>query len=394
MHCKAESERAAAIQHQLLEEPGSPKAPRTPKQGSRTPKAPKVSLLDESFLEPPTSTDALTTSRVLRSLGLTRSVQEVQAVLDGIDLDGSGRIDVDGFIKILQKFYQGEAKKRRQVFDSFDKTGSGQILISRLEEALEKMIGTAPAARSVEPAANEAGFSLLDQPKTASVSRSAFELFYKNYQKLALQQIRQNSCYSEIEVVRLREKFTQYDYNQNGTLAGKEMHRLIAENFPEATKSKEAQREVALALKEISGSVDGDIGFFDFLKLMRRFDDARDEADIKMEQEVIAELDFSMDEVEGYRQIFTANADWMGELDLETLFDILSNVVDFAAEEIDEFQKLVRQVNPEGREVVRFPHFLRLIKRITQDNYGHVNEASMRMVRKAQRSTTGATLKG
>jgi hypothetical protein len=66
--------------------------------------------------------------------------------------------------------------------------------------------------------------------------------------------------------------------------------------------------------------------------------------------------------------------------------------VEFSDDETSELSKIVREVHPHGREVARFPQFIRLVKRLTDDNLLGVNEAANRSMRRAsmrkQRSDT------
>jgi len=162
--------------------------------------------------------------------------------------------------------------------------------------------------------------------------------------------------------------------------------KLIAEYFPDATKSKAGQKDIQRSLEEVDADANGHLTFAEFLMLMRKCDDARDTRDIELEQEVVQECRFQPEEVDGFRQIFATHADWKGELDVQTLAGILGSVVDLSEEELENLSTVVMEVHPEGLEVVRFPHFLRLISRLTQENYGRLNEQTARVVRRQQRS--------
>eukprot|EP00933_Yihiella_yeosuensis_P035783 TRINITY_DN2938_c1_g11_i1.p1 TRINITY_DN2938_c1_g11~~TRINITY_DN2938_c1_g11_i1.p1 ORF type:complete len:977 (+),score=233.24 TRINITY_DN2938_c1_g11_i1:83-3013(+) len=352
----------------------------------QTPKTPTGRLLRPAVPEP-TALDALDANRILRNWGFAMSVQEVQAYTDVIDMDGSGQLEIEEFLKIMYRLIREESYRRQKIFTHLDSSRRGAVPATRLEEAVKMLVGTAPSPEMCEKAANQAGFSLVPDPrKPTTVNRHGFELFFRYYRKQSVIELVENACYNEKEVAHLQEVFNKYDDNGNGTVEGKEMQAMIAEKFPEATKSKEAQKEVVLALKEVDSQGNKELVFKDFLKLMRKCDDARDEADVKDEERAVKELKFANEEVEGYRQIFLQYQNMSGELELHNLHDILSKVVDFTPEEADELAFLVREVHPDRRHVVRFPHFLHLMKRMTEDNYGHVNQASARVLRKAQRS--------
>mmetsp|Transcript_89801 Transcript_89801/g.159696 ORF Transcript_89801/g.159696 Transcript_89801/m.159696 type:complete len:952 (+) Transcript_89801:42-2897(+) len=347
-----------------------------------SPKAEKEKEAEEPGL------DTLRCGRVMRWFGFPRSIQQVQAMVDIIDLDGSGILEFIEFIKLMHRLFRDETSRRRTIFNSLDKGRTGQVLAPKLHTAIVMLNGGGGSRELAEEAAKLAGFSLSAQ--AAAVSKRDFELFFKHYRTLAVKEIRQNACYSPAEVQHLRNSFNMYDADKSNTVERKELQKLISEYFPEATKSKEAQREVQLAIKRVDVNNDGQLDFLEFLALMRRCDDSRDEADIKLERKVVKECGYDMEEVEGFRTIFTGQANWLGELNLEDLTEILSKVVDLTAEEQMELGSLVREVHPEHRPVARFPQFLKIMKWITDENYGRVNQASARVLRKARKPGGGS----
>jgi Ca2+-binding EF-hand superfamily protein len=367
--------------------PGSPKTPKTPK-GTKTPATPAASQVFENgrWDVPPidAALDALRSSRVMRAFGFARSMQQVQGMLDLIDLDGSGKLEFNEFLKLMHRLFREEAMRRRKIFTALDTKRNGNVPVLKLTTAIKMLVGAEPSVELAEEAAKSAGLLLTDTK--SSVSRSGFEVFFKHYRTLGVQEIRENACYSLAEVQLLRETFIKYDADKSGTVEKRELARIITEYFPEATKSKEAQREVQLAIKDVDVNHDGMLDFREFLALMRRFDDSRDESDINLEKTVVEDLKYGPEEVEGYRQIFLANANLVGELSLEMLTEILCKVVDLSPDEQEELGGLVFKVNPDSRQVVRFPHFLRLVKMITDENYGRVNQSSARILRKATKS--------
>merc|ERR1711988_1873222 len=115
---------------------------------------------------------------------------------------------------------------------------------------------------------------------------------------------------------------------------------------------------------------------------MRKCDNMRDEADMQMEQDVIKECGLTQEEVDGFRQIFSANVNWAGELPIDALTTLLRRVVEMSDREAEDLIDLVRAIHPEGKEVARFPQFLRIVKKLTQDDTIGVNAAAARVVRR------------
>eukprot|EP00928_Gymnodinium_smaydae_P027696 TRINITY_DN2132_c0_g3_i2.p1 TRINITY_DN2132_c0_g3~~TRINITY_DN2132_c0_g3_i2.p1 ORF type:complete len:144 (-),score=46.84 TRINITY_DN2132_c0_g3_i2:45-476(-) len=119
---------------------------------------------------------------------------------------------------------------------------------------------------------------------------------------------------------------------------------------------------------------------------MRKCDDQRDAADMRLEEQVVQECQLTQDEVDGYRQIFSANVDWTGEMKLDKIAGLLTKVIEFNAQKMEELAELVRGLHPQRKEVARFPHFLRIIKKLTEDNALGCNDAATRVVRQEEKA--------
>jgi len=75
---------------------------------------------------------------------------------------------------------------------------------------------------------------------------------------------------------------------------------------------------------------------------------------------------------------------WTGELECSELSELLSKVVELTEEEVEELGNVIMAIHPHGRQVARFPQFLKLIKRITDDNLLNVNESANTILRREQ----------
>eukprot|EP00428_Durinskia_dybowskii_P079759 CAMPEP_0170420628 /NCGR_PEP_ID=MMETSP0117_2-20130122/35449_1 /TAXON_ID=400756 /ORGANISM="Durinskia baltica, Strain CSIRO CS-38" /LENGTH=135 /DNA_ID=CAMNT_0010679089 /DNA_START=14 /DNA_END=418 /DNA_ORIENTATION=- len=73
---------------------------------------------------------------------------------------------------------------------------------------------------------------------------------------------------------------------------------------------------------------------------------------------------------------------------MDTLVDLLTNVVEISPENTAELEAMVREIHPQGRDVARFPQFLQLVRRLTQDNYLRVNDLAARAVRQHQKKSS------
>lgn len=123
------------------------------------------------------------------------------------------------------------------------------------------------------------------------------------------------------------------------------------------------------------------INFNQFLALMRKSYDMRDERDIVREQEAINDCDYSTEEVEAFRLLFLSCVDSSGEMTLPMLLALLAKIEDFDDSAAAELADILEELSPEGRQVARFPQFLRLMKRITDDNFFGLNDSAQKILR-------------
>mmetsp|Transcript_13162 Transcript_13162/g.42050 ORF Transcript_13162/g.42050 Transcript_13162/m.42050 type:complete len:891 (-) Transcript_13162:16-2688(-) len=340
----------------------------------------------------------LEVGKVLRWFGFALTVQEVNNLVEDIDLDGSGVLEFTEFVKLMRRLFQDEAERRQPIFQELATTSVSGVLevhVSKLEEAVAILAGADPDPKIIEkttqsfinevhgpPAPGEPEDS--EKRKIVFVNKPGFEAWFRHYRRMMIEDIRASAGYSIGEKACLQELFNGYDLDGSGTIERGELMNLIAEYFPDSTKSKEGQRDVLKALEEVDQDVAGELDFMKFLLLTRKVDDLRDSRDLQLEVEVVKECGFTRDEVDGFRQVFSAHVNWMGELDLPTLAEILSRVVDLSEDDVRNLVNLVIELHPQGREVARFPQFLRLLKRLTDENYGHLNQQAERFVKRQQ----------
>jgi len=320
--------------------------------------------------------DALELGRVLRWLGIGKTLPQVQQLIEEIDFDGNGEVEFDEFKKLMRGIMQSEARQRRLVFLSFEKKKSpGMMNTSRLHEAFERILGAAPNDRLIRMARLKC---LVNEDELSLVR---FEAIFAAYRAELVQTVRENAGYIPQEVEHLRQTFQAYDKDKSGTVERDELRRMIAETIPEATWTKDGQEQMQKLLQEISPQDPRCLNFNQFLWLSRRCHDQRDEQDIVHEEKILQELQFSPEEVEGYRALFSHHVNWMGELSLEALTQILKNIHKITLVQEEELAGLVRKFSLDRREAVRFPQFLKLVHKMIQEDWGGLNAAVERVIK-------------
>merc|ERR1711939_967457 len=104
--------------------------------------------------------------------------------------------------------------------------------------------------------------------------------------------------------------------------------------------------DVLKMLMELTPNPDEGLDFTSFLWLMRKCHDQRDERDIVRESEVAQTCEYTPDEVEGLRQIFSSNIDWTGEISLYAIVNLFQRVITINEREEEEISFLPRNISP------------------------------------------------
>jgi len=70
----------------------------------------------------------------------TPSEDQVKAIIEAVDVDGSGTIDFDEFLTLMSDPKFNIVKdEQRQAFDMFDKDGNHHISVAELKEAFRNL---------------------------------------------------------------------------------------------------------------------------------------------------------------------------------------------------------------------------------------------------------------
>ncbi|CAK0900279.1 unnamed protein product [Prorocentrum cordatum] len=150
--------------------------------------------------------DTLAVGRVLRWFGISTNLQQVHQLLEELDFDNSGLIEFTEFIKMMRRLYQDHANQVRFLFNKLDRQRSGLIPVSELPNAVLVFEGALGDPDLVATARAQAKL-----PETGFVDRPGFEEFFRQWRKVAIDQVRARAGYSTLEVSRLREAFQTID---------------------------------------------------------------------------------------------------------------------------------------------------------------------------------------
>jgi len=345
------------------------------------------------------SLDALELGRVLRWFGISKPLQQVQRLIEQIDFDASGSLEFDEFTKLMRQLLQADAWNRRRVFEDFTQwPKDGSLPVAEITQAFSTVLDAYPDEDMMELAMQVIHID------GEAIDILQFEALFKAYRTESVKMVRQNAGYIRKEVETLKTVFVAFDHNRTGYVGGVELRMLIAENMPEATRTKDGQDEILRLLREVAPNVSGPnrkknkdkvtdkrtaeelraLDFQQFLWLTRRLQDHRDEQDILKEAEVAQHIALNSEEIEDYRGLFLEKSGWMGEMDYIGIKDLLSHIQAFSPNQEEELRGLVKHWNPFNEEFVRFPQFLRLMDLISKDNRLGLNDSAQRALRRQE----------
>lgn len=351
--------------------------------------------------------DALELGRVLRWFGISKPLQQIRQLIEEVAFRGTRELELKDFMKVMRILSNAECRRRRDIFDQH--SVAGKLNVSALPEMLEILTGFACERSSISAsllalrhgsafAAKSGSSGPGVASGTTSLSWSQFQICFKCYHQRVMVTVRQHAGYPAAEVYRLRAVFNSYDVHGKGTLGDAGMRRIIEDHMPEATLSMQGKEDMKAILaglpdddtsegspppKPVGTAISGKrhvlrtparnddikhIDFHQFLHVMRRIYDMRDEKDIVREQQAIAKCGYDAVEVESFRQVFLNSVDSSGEMDIPTLVQVLRNIARLREGDETVLRSLVVELSPERREVVRFPEFLTFMHQVATKN--------------------------
>jgi len=250
--------------------------------------------------------------KVLRWLGHASNLDQQQALLAKIDVDGSGLLDIGEFLKLMRQKQEEEIQYFRKTFKLNDMDQSGTLSAAELLSVL-RGAGYAPTLMAMKKACQQAGFAGKDV----------------NFDEF-LQVMR---FYRQAHVERMRAE-------------KKRLQRLLKAADPDG---------------------DGELDFNDFLRLMREYHDEMDERALLAELEAVRASGFSREEVEEFRMVFAKfDLDKSGELNPKETKLLFEQFTRISAHQLDELvQKVDHEVAfDETTWLVRFPSFLMMMRMV------------------------------
>mmetsp|Transcript_28634 Transcript_28634/g.65990 ORF Transcript_28634/g.65990 Transcript_28634/m.65990 type:complete len:1070 (+) Transcript_28634:58-3267(+) len=305
--------------------------------------------------------DVVELGGALRWLGYPVTVEVQQELMYDVDVDRSGEIDFDEFLKIMRWYKEGEFQNLQRAFKAGDLDGNG-TLDHREVRHLLPALGYYP----LDPAQDTVVKKYLK--KGAIDFRQCADMI-GDLRAETRKTFRATCGFTRAELVQLKEKFHRYDQENKGYIGRKELRGLLSEAFPEATETREGQEKVAALLSRIDADGNGNLEWSEYLHLMRQVQDRQDWKWVLHEQETAKKAGFTPNEVRDLRRVFKiCDADESHTLNADEVIRMLTTIISLDHKMREKVRSIIAEVDTDGNHVLSFTEFLLLMHQVQRAN--------------------------
>jgi len=341
----------------------------------------KQEIGDESQAAEVAELSTLDIGKVLRWLGYVVPFEVQQSLTSQVDIDGSGKLDLGEFRKLIRMRRDQELEEMQRVFRVTDEDNEGVISPNEAKSAM-RMLGV------LGPDGVPPGVALEDMipdPQNAGAPMVVDIFGFVRAVKVAMQvskkAFRDNGGFSQVELFEMKAVFDRYDQDGSGDISNSELSTLIEHIFPEMCNDATLRPKLMEIMQEVDSDGSGSLDFQDFLRLMRTCREMQDRERILKEHKAVVDTLFSTTEVQEFRELFLATDDSNnGELSLPEFKRMIGSICPLGDKISAELTVLFRgitckQKGVEGhRDQADFPEFLWLMRKLLDINFASIRE--------------------
>lgn len=310
------------------------------------------------------SLDAFEVGRMFRALGFPCTFHVQQSLVQEVDVNGNGKVDLSEFRKLLRLYHGREAGRLKRVFKKLCGSDSENATLPRehAEEALSQLgLG---GNLSSEILARRYEYSFYDFWQLTRVARED-----------SREVCRERAGFEEEEVNDLRKRFNDYDADGGGEIEDAELRGLLEDLLPDLATNPERRPELIRVLEEADSDGSGSLDFDDFLRLVRNCHDLRDRMLFENETAAIHVTGFTPTEVAEFRELYLGEGE-RDQVDFSELTEILKSVIPLGDKNTKTLAGLydeivaVRVGEPQKR--MNFAEYLLLLRRMLDVNFAGI----------------------
>ncbi|CAJ1401083.1 unnamed protein product [Effrenium voratum] len=332
---------------------------------------------------------ALEAMRALRGLGFTSNFLVMQSVLNKVDVDDTGRMDLPQFRKMV-RCWERQVAAYKKAFVAALPEGSKGL---QEHEAVEAVRGLGFRARLQYVAFAAQVCAKTQRAESPFLDQAAFVRVCCQHARDLREVYKSNGGWTEGEVLQLKTVFDRYDVKHTGVLASKELVRMVEDLFPVLARDRNMRPQLQSIMKEVlSESAGGaaSLGFKEFLKLMQLFREFQDNENAKKEADAIQASGFNASEVAQFRDFFLAAHESQGsapELSYEQFRKMIDDITplgdSLSAQLRHIFDQFTRSL-ADGRSTASaqreddadFPEFLLMMKHLLDTNFAKIQDTT------------------
>lgn len=295
----------------------------------------------------------------LRWMGIPIMPEYQQELFDAVDVDCSGEIDYDEFLKVVRMYKEAETAKLEKAFTKeAAKKSTGTITVNQLRTIL-LLLGYYIPLKGMD--------KLLQQEcEGRQLDFQACSEVVSVFKSKARELFRQCCGFDNAAIGELKEQFKKYDPEDSGSIANSHLRRLLEDIFPQA-HTLEGHRVVASVLAAADENGDGRLDYPEFLQLMRSAKDYQHYQRTLKENRIARRLGMQEEEAREYRQIFRmCKSHCPREIKLNDMLAFCKQIREISPTVEKVIRDVLTQADRNKNEMLDFPEFLEAVAECTK----------------------------
>lgn len=355
--------------------------------------------------------EVLELADMLRYLGRTVKLDELQVVISQVDFNGSGALEFEEFLRLMRIHREEEVNKIRKVYNRLVPEGTTFLPKAKLSEAMATLGFSGESVSLVKLRAKASGRRQSLQAQATgrledagdSITFEQFLQWVDDNRAMKVNEQRRCAGFSSTELDSFQMKFTELDHQGTGVMDIRHLGPLLeriglpalatAEERNLLLADLEKARETAtnLGVQDVGEKGEG-FSFWVLVQLLRIQFSRDDVKVLDRESEAVSEAMFSQGEVDAFRESFVswcerqerhgsaANeaADQesaenrIKELYKDTLVSLIRSLgVNIDNDQRKRLDRKIEELNPNSK--LDFPDFLRLMRWMVAVDFGGIN---------------------
>lgn len=334
--------------------------------------------------------DAFSIGFLFMKVGLPVNCTQIQRFVANVDIDASGTIDFLEFMKIARQLSEHISFKAHCAYPEFKEVSSTPTMQGNvLQETLEALMPVSYHSDVLEVAKQASVTNCAGLTRQKTVNHFEFISAVNQLRGLTRKQVKGHSGFGEAELAELQEDFTEYDHEHKGFLSGAQVQRLLESLFPDLATSASSRPQLLEIMEDATSHAAGAIDFAAFVRLMRKVSDLSEMDRIQRERSAIESVDFSVHEVNEFRELFLGPND-REFLSPSELKEMLSAIVPMGDKNTKALSSVFDRVVAErsGKRQADFSEFLLLLQHLMEHDVAGINELSQKVASASEQEHT------